>query len=246
MRRENNNILPSNNGEEKPEQCRDLCLKCLRPKKSCYCKYIKSVDCKVKFIFLMHPKEAKHQRTGTGRLAHLSLPDSEILVGVDFTKNARVCELLSDEKYYPVLLYPGDDAWTCKKEGFKGAVGNKTLLVFVIDSTWFCSRKMIRYSTNILALPKLSFYGSYKSIFTFKHEPKEYCVSTIESCYYLIKELQTANIVDSKIDPEPLLDVFKQMVKFQITKENERIESGLPGTHEKDMYYLKPREVPKF
>jgi DTW domain-containing protein YfiP len=194
----------------------------------------------------MHPKEAKHQRTGTGHLAHLSLPGSELIVGIDFTKNDHVCKLLSDPQYYPVLLYPGQDAWTADRAGFKEAIGGRTLLVFVIDSTWFCSKKMIRYSTNILALPKISFSGSYRSIYTFKHEPKEYCVSTIESCYYLIKELQAASIVDNKVDPEPLLFVFKKMIQFQLGKENERIDLGLPSTHAKDKFYTTKREIPSF
>lgn len=229
-----------------PENWRDVCYKCMRPKANCFCKYITPVDCKVKFIFLMHPKEAKHQRTGTGHLAHLSLPGSELIVGIDFTKNDHVCKLLSDPQYYPVLLYPGQNAWTADRAGFKEAIGGRTLLVFVIDSTWFCSKKMIRYSTNILALPKISFSGSYRSIYTFKHEPKEYCVSTIESCYYLIKELQAASIVDNKVDPEPLLFVFKKMIQFQLGKENERIDLGLPSTHAKDKFYTTKREIPSF
>lgn len=207
---------------------------------------MKPVDANVKFVFLMHPKEAKHQKTGTGRLAHATLPDSEIIVGIDFTKDPRVCELLADPQYFPVFMYPGKDAWNCKKEGFKEAVGNKKLLVFIIDSTWFCSKKMLRYSTNITSLPKVSFCGSYKSIYTFKKEPYEYCVSTIETCYYFIKELQLCSIVSSSVDPEPLLDVFKHMIVFQLEKENERIDSGLPSTHQKDVVYTTKKEIPDF
>ena len=48
----------------------------------------------------MHPKEAYKQKTGTGRLAHLTLEDSEIIVGVDFTDNPRLNTLITDEKYF--------------------------------------------------------------------------------------------------------------------------------------------------
>lgn len=232
--------------EEMLERHRTLCYKCYRPIEYCFCKYIKPVDSKVKFVFLMHPKEAKKQKTGTGRLAHATLPGSEVIMGIDFTKDERVCQLLSDPQYFPVFMYPGKDAWNCKKEGFKESVGNKTLLVFIIDSTWFCSKKMLKYSTNITSLPKISFCGSYKSIFTFKKEPYEYCVSTIESCYYLIKELQSCDMVDKNVNPEPLMDVFKHMIKFQLEKENERIDSGLPSTHQKDVVYTTKKEIPDF
>ncbi|MGN0756331.1 tRNA-uridine aminocarboxypropyltransferase [uncultured Treponema sp.] len=228
------------------ENYRQLCFKCMRPVSSCYCKYTAPINCGIKFVFLMHPKEAKKQRTGTGRLASLCLPESEILMGIDFTKNKRLEELLNDPQYYPVLLYPSPDAWTCSKEGFKETIQGKKLLAIIVDSTWFCSKKILRYSTNINSLPKFSFTGNYKSIFTFKHEPQEYCVSTIETCYYLIKELQSTGIVDKGISPEPLMTVFKQMIKFQLQKENDRIEGKIPNSHAKDWKYTRKKEIPNF
>ena len=194
----------------------------------------------------MHPKEAKRQRTGTGRIAHAGLIDSEIIVGIDFTQNERLCALLSDEQYFPVLLYPGEDAWTAQKDGFSATVGVKRLLVIVIDSTWFCSKKMIQFSTNIMALPKLSFSGTYQSIFTFKREPKPEYISTIESCYYLIKELQAAGVVHNNADPECLMTAFKKMITFQLQKENDRIAGLLPNTHFHDYKYTRKKVVPTF
>lgn len=229
-----------------PVQHREVCWKCHRPVASCYCKYTAPVDCGIKFVFLMHPKEARKQKTGTGRLASLCLPDSEIVVGIDFTNHPRIVELLNDPQYYPVLLYPSDDAWNAGKEGLKSTLGNRKLLAFIIDSTWFCSKKMIRYSMNINSLPKFSFTGQYKSIFTFKHEPAEYCVSTIETCYYLIKELQDSGIAKKEADPEPLMNVFKEMIKYQLQKENDRIEGKIPSTHIYDWKYNTKKEIPDF
>lgn len=225
---------------------RQICTKCLRPIQNCFCKYLTPFDCGVKFVFLMHPKEAKRQRTGTGRIAHAGLIDSEIIVGIDFTQNERLCALLADEQYFPMLLYPGEDAWTAKKEGFAETVAGKKLLVIVIDSTWFCSKKMIQYSTNVMALPKLSFSGEYRSIFTFKREPKPEYISTIESCYYLIKELQAAEVVQNQCDPKCLMTAFKEMIKFQLQKENDRIAGLLPNTHFHDYKYTRKKEVPDF
>lgn len=225
---------------------RDLCLRCLRPKNSCYCPYTKDVDCKIKFVFLMHPKEARKQRTGTGRLAHLCLPESEIIVGIDFTHNQHLNNLLNDPKYFPMLMYPGDDVYTAKSGSLLSDMKGRTPLIIIIDSTWFCSKKMIKESMNVNTLPRISFYGSYKSIFTFKHEPEEYCVSTIESCYYIIKEFQDQGLAPKEADPEPLMNVFKQMILHQINAENDRIASGRPGNHAYDSHYNKIREVPDF
>ncbi|MBQ6780935.1 MAG: DTW domain-containing protein [Treponema sp.] len=225
---------------------RQICYQCLRPIQNCFCTYLTPFDPGVKFVFLMHPKEAKRQRTGTGRIAHAGLIDSEIIVGIDFTQNERLCALLSDEQYVPMLLYPGDDAWTANKDGFFESLGGRKLLVIVIDSTWFCSKKMIQFSTNIMALPKLSFSGNYQSIFTFKREPKPEYISTIESCYYLIKELQSAGVVRNHADPECLMTAFKAMIQFQLQKENDRIEGRIPNTHHHDYKYTRKKEIPTF
>lgn len=224
----------------------ERCIRCFRPLSTCLCSYTKEFDSQIKFVFLMHPKEAKKQRTGTGRLAKNSLIDSEILVGVDFTQNKRLLELINDPQYFPVLLYPGEDAWNAKKEGFSQTLGNKKLLAIIIDATWFCSRKVIQHSPNLLELPKFTFAGEYRSIFTFKKEPKPECVSTIETCYYLIKEMQDSGLVDKNINPEPLMDVFKKMITDQIQAENDRIAGLRPNTHANDWKYRTQRPMPTF
>ena len=224
----------------------ERCYRCFKPESACLCKYTKELDTGVKFVLLMHTKEAKRQRTGTGNIAHISLKDSEIIVGLEFTHNKRLQELLNDPKYFPVMMYPGQEAWTAKSEGFKQAVGNRTLLVLILDATWFCAKKIIDHNPFLLELPRVSFYGDYRSIFTFKHEPKPEYISTIESCYYFIKELQENNMVDSAIDPEPMMNAFKQMIKFQLQAENERILGLRPNTHGYDTKYHKLKEIPDF
>lgn len=224
----------------------DRCFRCFKPENSCLCKYTSELDTGIKFVLLMHPKEAKRQRTGTGNLSHITLKDSEIIVGLDFSKNERLQQLLHDDKYFPVMMYPGEEAWTAKKEGFKEIVGNKTLLVLILDATWFCSKKMIEHNPFLLELPRVSFYGDYRSIFTFKREPRPEYISTIECCYYLIKELQTIDLVDKNLNPEPLMNVFKQMIKLQLTAENERILGIRPNSHSYDGKYKKIKEIPDY
>lgn len=224
----------------------ERCLKCFKPEEYCLCKYTKEIDTGIKFVFLMHPKEAKKNRTGTGNLSHISLTDSEIIVGLDFSKNERLQKLLNDPQYFPVMMYPGEEAWTAKKEGFGDILKTKKLLVLILDATWFCSRKLIEHNPFLLELPRVSFFGNYSSIYTFKKEPKPEYISTIECCYYLIKELQSENIIDSKIDPEPLMNVFKEMIKFQLKAENERIMGLRPSTHNYDAKYTKLKEIPDF
>lgn len=233
---------------------RDICYKCMRPMETCLCGFLRPFDPGVKYVFLMHPKEAKRQRTGTGKVSKAGLIDSEIITGINFENNERLNTLINDPQYYPVLLYPGDDAVTAKSEKLKLETGNRKILAIIIDSTWFCSKKMLKYSPNITKLPKLSFYGSYRSIFTFKEEPSPECVSTIETCYYLNQELKGEGLLDGKGSwktdedfsegNESLIAAFKELVRFQLQKENDRIAGLLPNSHASDWKYTRKKEIP--
>jgi DTW domain-containing protein YfiP len=194
----------------------------------------------------MHTKEAKKQRTGTGRITNISLKNSEIIVGIDFTKNRRLHTLLADPDYYPMMLFPGDDALNVQSPNFIQNIGDKTLLILVIDGTWACAKSIINKNPFLLDLPKISFCGSYRSMYTFKKEPKPDYISTIESCFYLIKELQTAGVVSPDADPSPMMNAFKQLVTFQLTAENERILGLRKGVHAHDDKCTRLKDIPKF
>lgn len=194
---------------------REKCYQCYRPKKTCYCQWITPIETGVHFVFLMHPQEAYKQKTGTGRLTKLSLKESDLIIDTEFNHQIPVNQLLKNPDYYPVVLYPGVNTQQVGDPQFKSDVGTKKLLVFIVDATWTKSKGMIRLSTNINSLPRISFQKDYRSQFSIKRQPQDHCLSTIESTYYLIRELQTANIIDRFVDPEGLMTVFKKMNAFQ-------------------------------
>lgn len=163
----------------------------------------------------MHPQEAYKQKTGTGRLTNLTLIDSEIIIADTFDNNIKTQELISDSSYYSMVLYPGDDVHYTETYNFDLEMKNKKLLIFIIDATWTFARKMMSRSPSLQKLPKLSFSGEYRSNFDIKKQPANYCLSTIESSYYLIKELQSAGVCDKNIDPKGLITILKKMVELQ-------------------------------
>lgn len=201
------------------------CYRCFRPLASCYCGHIVPLDPGITFVFLMHPREAYRQKTGTGRLASLSLAGSELIVGIDFTRNERLNALLADPSFAPYVLYPSPGAVSAEDPGLPARLGGKRLLVIVIDATWFFAKKMLKASENLQALPALSFRSDYRSRFIFKTQPRPECLSTIESAYYLIKELQRSGIARKEADPEPLMEVFSKMVRYQLECEQARHEA---------------------
>jgi Uncharacterized conserved protein len=216
-----------------------FCTVCHKSEESCLCPYIQKFDPGIKFVLLMHPKEARQMRTGTGRIVTLSLQDSEIIIDVDFTANKRLNELLSDESYLPLLLYPGENAYTAGELPCEKTEGRK-LLIIVIDGTWAQAKKMFRLSDNLKTLPRISFRAGYRSTFRFKKEPMEECLSTVESCYYLLKELKDAGWTNTALDPEPLMNAFDHMVDFQI--ECETLRHDLAG-YDRDTERMSLKEL---
>ncbi len=194
----------------------EKCYKCFRPLVTCYCKSIKQIKTEIKFVILIHPKEAYKQKTGTGRLAHLSLADSELIVGVDFTDNPKVNALLNDSSYLPVLLYPGKKAITASSNELKQELSDKKLLVFIIDATWSSAKKMLYLSNNLHDLTNISFNNRYVSKFIIKRQPGLFCLSTVESVYYLIREFKSEGIIEEYVNPNGLMGVFQKMIDFQI------------------------------
>ena len=179
------------------------------------CSHVRPVETKTKFVILMHPKEYRKIKNGTGHLTHLSLPNSELYVGIDFSSHNRINEILGDEKNICYLLYPDKDATEINSH--KISREGRDVVIFVIDSTWACSKKMLRLSKNISSLQSISFTHTKKSEFAIKEQPEDYCLSTIESILCVMEILDKNGEEEiTKESFEGFLNPFKKMIDFQI------------------------------
>ncbi len=202
--------------EEAATGYREYCYGCRRARINCLCASIKPFSTRLRFVILMHEEEAKKQKTGTGRLARLCLENSELHVGVDFSRHERVNELLRDPSYAPFVLYPGPSALTFSGLGAAALPPGRTPLIFVIDGTWRTARTLLNRSPNVKTLPRLSFSGSYLSQFAIKHQPMAHCLSTIEAIYYLCREAEAAGHESAGPAAEGLMRVFRELVETQL------------------------------
>ena len=197
---------------------RQKCYSCYRPKSSCMCGHIRSIETKTKFIVLMHPKEFKKTKNGTGHLTHLSLPNSELFMGIDFSDNARINEIIATHESF--ILYPSSHAINLSHENplsEKALHVNKPMAIFLIDSTWACSLKMMRESKNLHALAHISFEPTKRSEFKIKEQPLEYCLSTMESTLTVLELLSHWQIETIKhAQLEAFLTPFHAMIDFQL------------------------------
>jgi DTW domain-containing protein len=187
------------------------------------------METRSRIVLLMHPKEYRRERTGTGRLACLNLANAEIVPGVAFDGDPRVRRLMDDPANFPALLYPSPGAVHLSLSGFIGpgserfreALGDarsaRRLVVFLIDSTWSCSRAVLRESPGIARLPRLQFLPREPSRWVIKRQPRDYCLSTIEAIHELLTALEAAGL-DAYPDKRRLLDAFAAMQDYQIEK----------------------------
>ena len=192
------------------------CYKCMRPSSTCICKHINTVKTKTRFIILMHPKEYKKEKNGTGYMTNLQLENSEIIVGVDFSDNDRVNEILTNEEIGSFLLYPGRESFNLSQR--KGSEMNsfmgKNPHLFILDGTWPCARKMLKLSTNLQKLNRVSFDNSIESKFIIKQQPEALCLSTIESVYTVLNLLKKGGV--EQCDMTDFLIPFEKMIEHQL------------------------------
>ncbi len=219
---------------------RAMCYRCFWPQTLCWCASLQPMATRTRFVFLMHPKEFKEEKAGTGRLTHLCLPNSELHMGRGFDDAEAVQQTLNDPRHLPVLLYPGRDALnlsdaltgaapgladagrTCPalplhpvRAALRDGLGGRRLVVVLLDATWSGARKMLRLSPSLQRLPRIMFTPSAPSRYVIKQQPQEGCLSTLEAVHELLLVLERAGL-DDYPRPDQLLGIFQRMQDFQI------------------------------
>jgi len=191
---------------------REKCYKCYRPKSSCMCEHITPVQTQTKFVILMHPKEFKKVKNNTGFFTHLSLPNSHVFIGIDFSEHKQINEIIATHESY--ILFPSEDAINLTKTNPKKS--EKPLAIFLIDSTWACTKKIFTQSSNLNRLKHMSFITEKTSKYEIKTQPNAAYLSTIESTLVVL-ELLNKHTIESiqEEELEGFLTPFFKMIAYQ-------------------------------
>jgi DTW domain-containing protein YfiP len=201
-------------------QSEEYCYKCDRLLRNCLCPLLFPFKTDIHFVLLMHPMEAKKEKMGTGIISKLSLLNSQILVGVDFSDDDFVNSIIADKDNYCSILYPGKNAINISQDDVSPLLRKKEegkrLIIFLLDGTWPCAKKMMRQSNNLRLLPRVSFSATHTSIFEIKEQPADFCLSTLESIHFFIKECNRLGIEKTDNQEDQMICVFKAMIDFQI------------------------------
>jgi DTW domain-containing protein YfiP len=183
----------------------------------------------------MHPMEFKKEKVGTGRFSHLILKNSEVLVDVGFDENKRLKEILDDPNYESYVLYPGFETIDLGTDELKKKSSRPAQFI-VIDGTWPCAKKMMKLTSLLHDVPRVSFTTDRVSEFTVKHQPLPGCLSTVESLHQVLLDLNRMGLETTGVAHENLMEVFRYTV-------NQQIE--LAQDPERQGYRKKPFSIPE-
>ncbi len=189
---------------------REVCPRCRRPSSVCFCGQLVPVETKTRVVFLQHPRE-RRVAIGTARMAHLSLPNSELHTGVDFAGHARVNALAALPG--TAVLFPGE-----------GAVDPRTLQgggpehLIVVDGTWPQAKKVLERNPLLRTLPRVGLVPRKPGNYRIRKEPTEDCLSTIEAVVEVLGQLEGDH---DRFDR--MLSAFVYMVDRQIQCHAERV-----------------------
>jgi DTW domain-containing protein YfiP len=195
---------------------RETCYRCFWPKALCWCPTLRVMETRTRFVFLMHPKEFKQEKAATGRLTRLCLANSELHMGMSFDDDAAVQSLIADPANWCALVYPGREARNLSTGELRAEeLGERRLVVFLLDATWAGARKMLRLSPSLQGLPRVMFTPTAPSRYVIKQQPQEGCLSTLEATHELLLALERSGL-DAYPDKGQLLDVFQRMQDYQL------------------------------
>jgi len=181
---------------------RDVCWRCRRPRRVCWCGDLRPVDSRTRVVFVQHPRETRVP-VSTCRMAHLSLPNSELHVGLGAVGNPRLEALCAEAEV--AVLFPSEGATDVS------ALPAPPRTLVVVDGTWSNARKVVERCPLLSRLPRVSFTPARPGNYRIRKEPAEHCLSTIEAVTHVLEALERApgRFV-------PLLGAFDAMVDRQL------------------------------
>lgn len=202
---------------------RPICSLCLRPQRTCICKWITPTQNPVEVVILQHPLEETHAK-GTARLLHLSLQRSTLTVGETWEAGALHTLLheplaavpKSMAPQHTILLYP--DAPHDPALGLPTppalppilALAPARMRLIVLDGTWRKSRKMLYCNPLLQHLPRLALHDLPTSNYRIRKAQQAHQLSTLEATCMALAQLE-----GSAARYAPLLAAFDGFVTQQ-------------------------------
>jgi len=155
-----------------PAQAALRCERCFLQQRVCLCAEIPTVATRTRVVIVRHHLE-QHRSSNSGRLAHLALPNSEIVDHGGVHGGIRG----------PAKLGSLDGAWLLFPEGepCTRAPDPPPRQLIVLDATWSQARRMYRKIDQLRGLPILRLPEGWRASARMREAPSPDRVSTIEA-----------------------------------------------------------------
>jgi DTW domain-containing protein YfiP len=182
---------------------------CGKAKLACLCPWITTIDTNIELCILQHTSEVK-RAIGTARILSLSLPNSKLFVGENFSDHAGLNSILQDPNRHCALLYPNDTAITISDWSVTQS-HTQINTIILLDGTWKKAFKIWQLSENLQALPSIRLDDGLIGQYRIRKSPKSDGLSTVEAGFHVLSALTNTPEVF-----QPLLTAFDQLIQFQI------------------------------
>jgi len=187
---------------------RKTCPNCQRPLPVCYCSALVQVTNTTRVLIIQHPLEQKHP-FNTGRMAHLCLRNSELIVA----ETLSAIQLVSILETPSALLYPSlpwlPDTPEVNSDTSESTTGSSIQQLIVIDATWNKSKKILHLHPALQKLPRLHLKGDLRSNYQIRKTTVANGLSTLESI------VEALNIIEPEGEFEAMLQPFVMMIGLQ-------------------------------
>jgi DTW domain-containing protein YfiP len=155
----------------------ERCARCLFQRRVCLCAAIPALATRTRIVIVRHHLE-RWRSSNSGRLAHLALPNSEIVEHGGSGGPARLPDLGG-----AWLLYP-------EGEVLREAPATPPRQLVVLDATWSQARRMYRKLSALRGLPILRLPEAPMAAARLRESPGAGRVSTIEAIARALRVLE--------------------------------------------------------
>ncbi len=190
---------------------RTLCELCKRPLKACFCKNIVKQFPATKVTILVHPDEINHP-LGTALMASLSLDDSLLLVGTNFTGNKELANRL--ETLSSAVVYPKENA-TLVSELSSTEIPKHIIL---LDGTWRKAKRILQETPELNQLPFLTFSVDKDPLYEIRKPPNKKMFSTLEAVIHILNAIEFKDYSESLAVLTKQIDLHKNYMGEKFNK----------------------------
>lgn len=176
---------------------------------ACVCELIQPLATRTRVVIVMPWKESARS-SNTGRLAHLSLPNSEIRLRGRPGHPLDLTDLASAER--GLLLYPAEDA---RELGPHDAQGPPACLL-IPDGTWRQARRVVKHERALAGFERVRLPPGPPSAYRLRQPREPGWLCTHEAIGRALDLLEGASI------SEALRPAFEQMVARTLAERGKR------------------------